>query len=427
MNYIGRLSKAEILKDYRAHVSSGKVDFYMMIGFDFIMGRREGPWIWDISGKKKLINCHCNGGVFNLGHRHPAILKVLREALEELDIGNHHLISEQRAILADKLVELCPKEITRVVFGVGGGEAVDYAIKLARGYTGKHKIIHARGAYHGHTGLALAAGDEHFKAPFEPLAPGFIDVPFGDAEALEKTVDEETAAVLFETIPATLGMPLPPDDFYKRVREICDRKGVLLILDEIQTGLGRTGRPWGFEHYGVVPDMFVIGKGLSGGVFPISATCYREELDSFMHKNPFIHVSTFGGAELGCPVALKVLEILSSPTFLKHVNEVAEFLNRGLESLRTRHTDVLVEIRQKGLFTGLKMIDEGYGPLMSIASINNGVFAVYADNDHSVLQFLPPLNIEESEASYIVERLDRAYEWIKEHPEYLELTRVLSI
>lgn len=423
MVYIGRLSKDEIIKNYGAHVSSGKVDFYTAVGLDFIIGRREGPWIWDISGEKKLINCHSNGGVFNLGHRHPAVLSVLKEALEELDIGNHHLISEQRAILADKLVKLTPKEVTRVVFGVGGGEAVDFAIKLARGYTGKHKIIYANGGYHGHTGLALAAGDNHFKAPFEPLAPGFIAVPFGDANSVEKAVDEETAAILFETIPATLGMPQPPNDFYKRVRKICDKKGVLLILDEIQTGLGRTGKLWGFEHYDIVPDIFVIGKGLSGGVYPISATCYKEELDSFMHENPFIHVSTFGGAELGCPVALKVLEIVSSETFLEHVNDIADFLGEKLESLRERHSDILVEIRQKGLFMGLKMSDDGYGPVMSMASHNNGILAVYADNDRSVLQFLPPLTIDKSEASHILERLDMAYEWIKKHPEYLELVR----
>ena len=423
MVYIGRLSKDEIIKNYGAHVSSGKVDFYTAIGLDFIMGRREGPWMWDISGEKKLINCHCNGGVFNLGHRHPAVLSALKEALEELDIGNHHLISEQRAILADKLVKLSPEEITRVVFGVGGGEAVDFAIKLARGYTKKHKIIYAKGGYHGHTGLALAAGDDHYKAPFEPLAPGFTAVPFGDADSLEKAVDEETAAVLFETIPATLGMPLPPKDLYKRVKEICDKKSVLLILDEIQTGLGRTGKLWGFEHYDVVPDIFVIGKGLSGGVYPISATCYREELDSFTRENPFIHVSTFGGAELGCPVALKVLEIVSSKAFLKHVNDIADFLGEGLESLRERYSDILVEIRQKGLFMGLKMNDEGYGPVMSIASYNNGILAVYANNDRSVLQFLPPLTIGKNEASYILERLDKAYKWAREHPEYLEMAR----
>ena len=144
-----------------------------------------------------------------------------------------------------------PGEIERTVFGVGGGEAVDFAIKLARGHTGRKKIVYARGGYHGHTGFALAAGDEKYSKPFEPLAPGFVAVPFGDADALRKVVDEDTAAILFETIPATLGMPMPPDDFFPQVREICDEKGALMILDELQTGLGRTGKMWGIEHYDV--------------------------------------------------------------------------------------------------------------------------------------------------------------------------------
>ncbi|MFX0115991.1 MAG: aspartate aminotransferase family protein, partial [Candidatus Hodarchaeota archaeon] len=300
MVFIGRQTKEQIIKDYGAHVSSGKVDFYELVGLDLVIGHREGPWIWDTSVDaprgtgNRLMNCHCNGGVYNLGHRHPEIVKTLIAATNKdggLDIGNHHLISEQRARLAKKLVELTPDEITRVVFGVGGGEAVDFGIKLARAHTGKHKIIYAEGAYHGHTGLALAAGAKQFKAPFEPLAPGFVAVPFGDSPAIETAIDDETAAVLLETIPATLGMPLPRQDYYPKIREICDKKGSLLILDEIQTGLGRTGKLWAFEHFGIVPDIFCIAKGLSGGVYPISATLYREELDSFCRKNPFIHVS----------------------------------------------------------------------------------------------------------------------------------------
>ncbi|UCH03425.1 MAG: aspartate aminotransferase family protein, partial [Candidatus Thorarchaeota archaeon] len=309
---------------------------------------------------------------------------------------------------------------------VGGGEAVDFAIKLARGHTKRHKIIHATSAYHGHTGFALAAGDDHFKAPFEPLAPGFVDVPFGDADAVTAAIDAETAAVLFETIPATLGMPLPPDDFYQEVREICDEKGVLLILDEIQTGLGRTGKLWCFEHYGIVPDILTIGKGLSGGVFPITATCYREDLDNFMNEHPFIHVSTFGGAEVGCPVAVKVLEITSQPSFLKHVNQISDSLNKGLEEVRSSYSDILLEIRRKGLFMGLKMSDTGYGPLMSIASYNSGIFAVYADNDRSVLQFLPPLIIGEEEVRYIVDSMEKAYAYAKQRPGYLELARNIA-
>ncbi|MFW9805525.1 MAG: aspartate aminotransferase family protein [Candidatus Thorarchaeota archaeon] len=427
MVYTGMKPKDEIIELFSSHVSSGKAQFYQMVDLNFVLGKREGPWMWDVTGEKKLLNCHCNGGVFNLGHRNPEILNVLKDSLGELDIGNHHLMSEQRASLGEKLAANTPPEITRTVFGVGGGEAVDFAIKLARGHTKKHKIVYAKSAYHGHTGLALAAGDDHFKAPFEPLSPGFVEVPFNDAQAVSQAIDNETAAVIFETIPATLGMPLPSDEFYPQLREICDEKDVLLILDEIQTGLGRTGKLWCFEHYGIVPDIFAIGKGLSGGLFPITATCYREDLDYFMNENPFIHVSTFGGAEVGCPVAEKVLEITSEPSFLDHVNQVSDRLNEGLLVMREDFSEILEEVRRKGLFMGLKMSDIGYGPLMSIASYNCGVFAVYADNDRSVLQFLPPLIIGEEEVNYILNSMRNAYEYAKQRPDYLELARSLAV
>lgn len=434
MGFIGKLSKEQIIKDFGSHVSSGKVDFYQLVGLDFVIGRRKGPWIWDTgishqgSNGTKLLNCHCNGGVFNLGHRHPDVLKALIDAAQELDIGNHHLISEQRAVLANKLVALTPREITRVVFGVGGGEAIDFAIKLARAQNpAKHKIIFASGGYHGHTGLALAAGADHFKAPFEPLAPGFVSVPFSNITALEQAIDNETAAVLLETIPATLGMPIPPEDYYPQIREICDKKDVLLILDEIQTGLGRTGKLWAFEHFNIVPDIFCTAKGLSGGLYPISATLYREALDQFCRKNPFIHVSTFGGAELGCPVAIKVLEIVSEPSFLERVNQIATELKQGLESLRQENSELILENRQIGLFIGLKMCDAGYGPVLSLGLMRNGVFAIWADNDRSVLQFLPPLNLEKPEIAYLLEKLKKAFIWVRDHPEYLELARQLAV
>lgn len=425
MSFVGKDSKKSIVRSFGSHVSSGKVDFYMAVDLDFVMGKRRGSWMYDVSGKNKLLNCHCNGGVFNLGHRNPVLIRVMIDALKELDIGNHHLISEQRARLGKKLARVNPPGLSRVVFGVSGGEAVDFAIKLARAQTGRQKIVYASGGYHGHTGLALAAGADHFKRPFEPLAPGFVEVPFGDTEAVSKVIDEQTAAVLFETIPATLGMPIPSDGFYRAVREVCDRKGLLLILDEIQTGLGRTGKLWAFQHYGITPDIFTIGKGLSGGLYPMSATCYREELDSFMHENPFIHVSTFGGAELGCPVAERVLDISSSKEFLSRVNISAAKVANGLDELREQYSDILTEVRQLGLFIGLKMNDMGYGPLMSIACYNNGLFAVYADNDKSVLQFLPPLTITDAEISYMLRSLNRAYSWAGNNPKYLELARAL--
>jgi acetylornithine/succinyldiaminopimelate/putrescine aminotransferase len=209
MSLIGQLSKIEISNKFADHVSSGKAEFFKQAGIDFVIGKREGIYIWDLDGKQ-LINCHSNGGVFNLGHRNPRIIAALQRALEELDIGNHHLVSEARARLGERLAAICPGDVNHVVFGVSGGEAVDMAIKIARGHTGRPNIISAKGGYHGHTGFALAAGDPSFSKPFGPLMPGFQQVPFGDLDALATVIGEETAAVIFETIPATYGISIPP-------------------------------------------------------------------------------------------------------------------------------------------------------------------------------------------------------------------------
>lgn len=418
MKYIGRDSKEGIVNRFAQHVSSGKVETFKMFGLDFVFGRREGAYVWDATSDKELINCHCNGGVFNLGHRNPKIIAALTDSLKELDIGNHHFVSEQRATLAERLAELTPGDITYTVFGVSGGEAIDLAIKLARGYTGKLKIISALGGYHGHTGLALATGDEQYRQPFGPNPPGFIQVPFGDISALRQAIDDKTAAVIFETIPATSGMPIPPSDYFPQAKKLCVDNGVLLIIDEVQTGLGRTGKLWGIEHYDVVPDIMVIGKGLSGGIYPISATCFRKELESFFHEHPFIHVSTFGGAELGCPVALAVLDESSRPEFLEHVHELADVFAWGFQELKTKHPTILVGLRQLGLMMGIEMVNEQCGPIMTKVCYDHGILSVYANNDRRVSQLLPPLNIDKETAYEILERLDAA---LKDTKEFLSL------
>ena len=418
MKHIGLDSKDEMIRRFSQHVSSGKADTFKGFGMDFVFGRREGAYIWDAADDKELINCHCNGGVFNLGHRNPKVIAALAESLKELDIGNHHLISEQRGILAERLAQLTPGDITYTVFGVGGGEAIDLAIKLARGYTGKPKIISAVGGYHGHTGLALAAGDEQYREPFGQQPPGFVQVPFGDIAALEQAIDDETAAVIFETIPATFGIPIPPIDFYPEVKRLCRENGALLIIDEVQTGLGRTGKLWGIEHFDTVPDIMVIGKGLSGGIYPMSATCFRKELESFFHEHPFIHVSTFGGAEIGCPVAMAVLEESSRPEFLEHVRELADIFAAGFEDLKAKHPSILVGLRQLGLMMGIEMVNEQCGPIMTKACYDHGILSIYANNDRRVSQLLPPLIIDKELAYEILERIDGA---LKDTKDFLGL------
>ena len=380
---------------FAAHVNPGKVAVFEAMGVDLVMGERRGSRFRNAFDGRWLYNCHCNGGVFNLGHRNPAVVDAVRGALDALDIGNHHLVSGWRALLAERLAASTGGMLPGVVFGVAGGEAIDLALKVARAHTGRTGIVSAIGGYHGHTGLAMAAGDSEYRDPFGPNLPGFIQVPFDDLAALDDAVGDTTAAVILESIPATLGMPIPSRGYLTGVQRICRERGACFVLDEVQTGLGRTGTMWYFQQDGLEPDIVVTGKGLSGGVYPITATLMTAELHAFFADHPFVHISTFGGAELGCVAALAVLDLVEAPGFLDRVIELGERFERGLAG-----TDG--ELRRRGLFMGLKLANEGDAMLAARAVIEEGVFAVFANNDTSVLQLLPPLTITDDEADDII-------------------------
>lgn len=398
----------KIYQQFASHISSGKVRFFETAGIEFVTGKREGPYLWDITGEKRLIDCHCNGGVFNLGHRNPEIVTALQESLEHLDIGNHHLVSQQRVALAEDLARLTPQGLEYCVFAVAGGEAIDLAIKIARGYTQRTNIVSVSGGYHGHTGLALAAGEEKYYAPFGPPAAGFVKTPFNDIPSLAAILDDSTAAVLVETVPATFGIAVPDPNYFVEVRRLCDQTGTLLIVDEVQSGLGRTGKLWAIDHFQATPDILVTGKGLSGGIYPMAATCFTRELETIFHNDPFIHVSTFGGAEIGCPVARKVLEITSDPGFLDHVQSIAGLFATGFQELQSRHPHIVVRLRQLGMMMGIEMVDPRCGPLFSKAAFDSGLLSVFSNNDPRVAQLLPPLTIDQPLAMEILERVDHA-------------------
>ncbi len=405
--FIGRLSQAEAVEDFARFVSPGKVAVYRSMGFEAVPGRREGVYVWDLAGKR-YINCRSSGGVFNLGHRPPRVVAALRQALDELDVGDHMLMSEHRARLARRLAELTPGDIRYSFFVPSGGEAIDLAIKLARGYTGRPGVVSAEKGYHGHTGLALAAGDPHFRRHFEPLAPGFSKVPFGDAEALEGAVGPGTAAVLLETIQATAGIIVPPPDYYPRVREICDRTGAVLILDEVQAGLGRTGRLWAIDEWGVAPDILVLGKGLSGALYPMSAVCFRPHLDEFFQKNPFVHLSSFAGSDLGCVSALAMLDQTTEPGFLENVRAMGSRLEAGFARLVAAHPDVAAGWRGRGLFLAFDMRRDELGPLMTYALAQFGVIAVFSDFNPRAMQIMPPLVVNAGQVDEILQAMDQA-------------------
>lgn len=397
---------------YIRYISRGKAETYLKYGLALVPGKREGVFISDINGKKYM-NFHCNGGVFNFGHNCTDTVAALKGALDIYDVGSDMVHSPIREQLADELARLMPGKISSVLLCASGSEANDAAIKVSFAHTGRTEIVSANGAYHGGSGFAVATGDPAFKNPFGPELPGFRQVPFGDFSVLEEVIDGNTAAVIFETIPATLGMKLPPDDYFQKVRSLCDQRGSLLIIDEVQTGLGRTGKLWAIEHWGVEPDIIVIGKGLSGGVYPIAAACFNPKLVHTFATSPFLHRSEYGGSDLGCAVALKTLEICSAPQFLDHVNSMADFFAEKLNGLKVEFPETISEIRQKGLFTGIVFRDEFLSLLMLKILFDNGIYTVYAGNDKKVIQFLPMLNITMDEAVVATDILRKSLRSLK--------------
>ncbi len=400
-------SRGKIIRLFARYVSGGKVALYEKYGLTLIPGRRGGCTLSDMNGKR-YINCHCNGGVFNLGHRNRRIISAVNKAMKSFDIGNHHLVSGPRGELAGMIGETMPSGLNQVVYGVSGGEAVDFAIKLARGVTGRSGIISALGGYHGHTGFALAAGDRKYRDMFRPMAPGFRQVKFNSIPHLEKAVSEKTAAVIMETIPATLGIEVPDPGYFRKLQGICRRKGALFIADEVQTGFGRTGRLWGFENFNCSPDIVVLGKGMSGGIYPISATVYHERLRGFLEENPFIHISTFGGSEIGCLAAMEVLRISRGKNFLDHVAKMGSYIRERLEEISAKYPLHRLKIRGLGLMLGLEFGNELASLGVMKKLFDRGVYTLYSNNNPAVLQFLPPLIIERKTADTVLGRVERA-------------------
>jgi acetylornithine/succinyldiaminopimelate/putrescine aminotransferase len=400
----------ELAHDY---VVPGRVEALAGMGIPLVIGRREGYRFWDVDGHE-LMDFHLNGGTYNLGHRHPALVQALAEALQTLDIGNHHFPSTVRAELAAKLAACTPGELHYTVFASGGGEAVDVAIKSARRFTGRRRIVSMAAGYHGHTGLAGCAGDDANARYFASDRPDeFLKVPFDDLDAVHAALrGGDVAAVILETIPATCGFPVPSDGYLPGVARLCREYGALYVADEVQTGLGRTGRLWGVEAWGVEPDILVTGKGLSGGLYPIAAAVLRRDVGRWLGDNAWGHVSTFGGAEPGCVVATRVLDLCGDPATLAHVGEISGHLYAGLDELRSR-VGFLKDIRRKGVVMGLVFDAPTGGVEMMSELYRRGVWAIVAGFDRAVLQFKPGLLVDRAYCDEALTRFESALQAVK--------------
>ena len=398
--------KHETLQLAHDYLFPQRIDLMGQLGVDLVIGRREGYRMWDLDGRE-LLDFHLNGGTYNLGHRHPALLAVLQDSLSFADVGNHHFANPERARLAQRLAAATGLQFT--VFTPSGAEANDVAIKSARRYTGRRRIVALEQGYHGRSGLSGAAGNPDSARAFNSDYPGeFVTVPFNDVDAMERALSGgDEAAVLMETIPATAGFPLPDEDYLPAVRELCDRHGTLYIADEVQTGLGRTGRLWAVEQWGVEPDILITGKGLSGGLYPVSAAVLSAEVGGWLADDGWGYVSTFGGAQPGCAVGCKALEICADPATLDNVRAIADYLRSGLEDIRNRRP-FLSDIQQCGLVIGLRFDAPDGGMQMTGALYQQGLWAMFASFDPSVLQFKPGLLVDRAYCDDALQRVDDA-------------------
>jgi acetylornithine/succinyldiaminopimelate/putrescine aminotransferase len=400
--------KRRVLETNREYLMPARVAAWENLGVPLVIGERSGYRIRDLDGHE-LIDVHLNGGTYNLGHRPPELVEVLKSALDELDVGNHHFPSEARGLLAEKLAAVTPGALHDSVLLPSGSEANDLAIRIARRATGRRRIVALEAAFHGRTGLSAAAGRDDVARYFLSELPGeFATVPFDDLDAMERALaGRDVAAVLMETLPATYGFPVPSDGYLPGVKALCEKYGTLYVADEVQTGLGRTGTLWAVDQWKVEPDLLVTGKGLSGGLYPIAAIVMTRPVGEFLRDQGWTYVSTFGGAELGCRVALRVLEICSDPDVLAHGRRLAVRQAEGLAELRSRHP-FLKAIRQKGLVIGLETAGELGGMQLSRALYRHGVWAMFSGFAPSVLQWKVGLVLDDPTSDLLLQRLDSA-------------------
>jgi ornithine--oxo-acid transaminase len=362
-----------------------------------VVERAEGPWLYDVDGKRYL-DCLSAYSAVNQGHAHPRILETLIEQAKRVTLTSRAFRNDQLPLFCEEVAQLC--DMDRVLPMNTGAEAVETAIKAARrwGYEKKGiapdraEIIVCANNFHGRTTTIVSfSTDPDARDDFGPYTPGFRIVSYGDRAALAQAVDENTVAVLLEPIQGEAGVLVPPDGYFAAVRALCDERNVLLLADEIQSGLGRTGRTFAIEHDGVAPDMYILGKALGGGIVPVSAVAANSDVLGVLR--PGEHGSTFGGNPLACAVGTEVVRLLAGGEFQKRSAVLGEHLHAGLHAMVGQG---IVAVRGRGLWAGVD-IDPALmtGRQACERLAENGVLA--KDTHGSTIRLAPPLVVTEAE------------------------------
>ena len=396
---------------YGRFLNPGLASLVKFMGLETVEVSAQGCYVTDANGDEWL-DCLGGPGVFTMGHRHPRIVAALKAQADRMPLSSHLLLNPIAAELAERLAEITPGDLQWTFLCNSGAEAVEGALKVARAHTGRPNFVATEGAFHGKTfGALSASGREKYRKPFEPLMSGFTHVPFGDAEALAAAVDDQTAAVILEPIQCEAGIRIPPDGYLAAAREVCDRRGALLVLDEIQTGLGRTGKMWACDWEGVVPDIMALGKALGGGVMPIGAFVARPAIWDIFEENPYLHTSTFGGNPLACASALAALDVLRDEDLCAKAAARGEQLLAGVEALTEPFGELMVAVRGRGLLVGIEFADSDIGGLVIAGMVQQKILAAYGLNSPEVLRLEPPAIITADEVDRVVAALGSALQY----------------
>ncbi len=348
-------------------------------------------------------------GVFSLGHRHPRVIQAVKDQLDRMPLSGKTFFNQNQADLAEALAAITPEGLQFTFFSNSGAEAVEAALKFAKGSTGRTKIVSTHGGYHGKTLGALATtGREKYRKQFEPLMPGVEFVEYGDLDAAAAAIDEHTAAFIVETLQGEGGIHVPPHGYLSGLRERTREVGALLIADEVQTGLGRTGKMFGCDHEGVSPDILTMAKALGGGVMPIGATSFTAEIGEKIYKqNPLMHTSTFGGNPLACAAGLATIRVIQEEGLVARSAEMGEKMMLGLRQIQAKH-DLLSEVRGQGLMIGVEFAMDEVGELAIAQMVKRGMIAAYTLNNPRVIRLEPPLIVTEGQIDRALGILDEA-------------------
>lgn len=404
------------LQNFDNFVNRGFIDYRKSVAeaedYAAIEWSGDGSILCDILGRK-YIDCLGGYGIYNTGMKHPKIVKAVADQLKRMPLSSQELLDPLRGALGEMLGEIAPGDLQCCFFINNGTDAVEGAMKLARMYTKRSGFISTLGGFHGKSmGSLSLLGKASYRKPFEPLLANIHFVPFGNAKALEeelkklKSLGMEIAAFVVEPVQGEGGVNVPPDDYFPRVRKLCDEYGILLILDEVQTGFGRTGRMFACEHWNISPDIMCVAKSLGGGVMPLSAFISNKKIWEVLEKNPFIHSTTFGGNPLACAAGIAAINVILSEKLPEKAAERGEYFLQGLRRIQQKYQKHFIEVRGKGLLIGMEFKNAKFGYQVTAGLFKRGVLVAGTLIGVKTVRIEPALNIEYRLIDEVLEKLD---------------------